>query len=313
MARMSRLDGNARGIYAMIALSALVHIVVFTIIGVSPFNKREMTIYSPPYSVSLVPGEYTGDFGEGGEGGEETEEAVKESVDKTEPVATGGIGLVKEPSKVKETKEPGGEKEKAKEVVKETTGDLNSAIEKIRKKVALDEEKKKRELEERERKSKEKHKNYDKDYAKAPSTGSPTGGGTKTGGGTPTGTRTPESGRPGGGSPFGTGDVYTPGGSGIGIPDAEFSAYYKELWKRVRAGWSVPDELLEKDLETVLGIRIEKNGKIVDVWTEKESGDDYFDETALRAVRMANPLPPLPEKYKESTIDVGIRFHSRKF
>ncbi|MBN1574869.1 MAG: cell envelope integrity protein TolA [Deltaproteobacteria bacterium] len=310
MARLSRLDGNAGGIYMMIALSAFVHVAVFVILGVSSFDKREMTIYSPPYSVSLVPGEYTGDFGEGGEEGNS---AVEESMDSLEPVATGGAGAIKEPSKTKEAKDSGGEKEKVEEVKKETTADLNSAIERIRKKVALDEERKKLESIARERESKEKLKSHDSDLAKAPDAGSPAGGGSKPGGRTPTGTRPPKSGKPGGGSPFGTSNVYTPGGSGMGIPDAEFSAYYKELWKRVRAGWSVPDELLEKDLETVLGIRIEKDGKIIDVWTEKGSGDDYFDETALRAVRMANPLPPLPEKYRENTMDVGIRFHSRKF
>ncbi len=310
MARLSKLDGNAGGVYATIALSAVIHVAVFVILGLSPFDKREMTIYSPPYSVSLVPGEYTGDFGEGGEEGDS---AVEESTDSLEPVATGGIGTDKKPSKTKKAEDSGGGDKKVEKVKKETTGDLYSAIERIRKKVASDEDKKKRESMMRERVSKDKHKNYNNDYARVPDTGSPTGGGTKPGGGTPTGTRPPKSGKPGGGSPFGTSNVYTPGGSGMGVPDAEFAAYYKELWRRVRAGWSVPDELLEKDLETVLGIRIERNGKIIDVWTEKGSGDEYFDETALRAVRIANPLPPLPEKYRESTMDVGIRFHSRKF
>ena len=105
MARLSRLEGNSGGIYAMIALSAVAHFAVFVFLGLSPFDKREMTIYSPPYSVSLVPGEYTGDFGEGGEEGESV---VEESTDSFEPVATGGPGTVKEPSKTEKAKDTGG-------------------------------------------------------------------------------------------------------------------------------------------------------------------------------------------------------------
>ena len=43
---------------------------------------------------------------------------------------------------------------------------------------------------------------------------------------------------------------------------------------------------------------------------EKRSGNRYFDESALRTVKKANPLPPLPEELRESSIEIGIRFHS---
>jgi len=316
MAKMSTLDRASVGIYAMIVVSALVHAAAFFFMGFSLFNDKDILISPPPYSVSLISGEYTGDVGEGGDEGE-VKDVVEENAGSTEPLATGGIEAIKAPSKVKETKDKakspktGSEKMKTDEVKKETTKDLASAIEKIRKKVTEDEKIKKREANERERKSKEKHKNHD--LAKAPVKGSPTGGGTKPGGGTSTGKRIPRPGSAGGGSPFGSENVYMPGGSGMGVTDAEFTAYYRDLWQRIRSMWSVPEELLEKDLETVMGIRIDRNGKIVDIWEEKSSGDEYFDETALRAVKMASPLPPLPLKYNESTMDVGIKFHSKSY
>ncbi len=318
MARMSNLDGTSMGIYAMIVVSALVHVAAFFFMGFSLFESNDISISAPPYSVSLVSGEYTGDIGEGGDEGE-VKDVVDVNTDSTTPLATGGIETIKETSKVKETKDKakdpktGSEKVKTDEVKRETTNDLASAIEKIRKKVNLSQEEKRKQAKERERKSKEKHKNYDSDLAKAPVKGSPTGGGTKPGGGTSTGKRIPKPGNAGGGSPFGNKDIYMPGGSGAGVPDAEFAAYYRDLWQRIHSMWSVPEELLKKDLETVMGIRIDRDGKIIDIWEEKSSGDDYFDETALRAVKMSNPLPPLPEKYRESTIDVGIKFHSKKF
>ena len=37
------------------------------------------------------------------------------------------------------------------------------------------------------------------------------------------------------------------------------------------------------------------------VWTEKPSGNTFFDQSALRAIAKANPLPPVPEGYGEES------------
>ena len=39
----------------------------------------------------------------------------------------------------------------------------------------------------------------------------------------------------------------------------------------------------------------------------------YFDESALRTVKKANPLPPMPEAFRENGLEVGIRFRSAEF
>jgi len=49
---------------------------------------------------------------------------------------------------------------------------------------------------------------------------------------------------------------------------------------------------------------------MTDIYLEKRSGNTYFDNSALRAVTKSNPLPSLPEWFRESSLDVGIRFHS---
>lgn len=119
----------------------------------------------------------------------------------------------------------------------------------------------------------------------------------------------PAPGTSGGGSPFGSDNIYASGPTG-GVPDMEFAAYYNDIWKRIRSMWSVPEDLLDQDLETILGIRVARDGTIVDVWMEESSGNTYYDETALRAIRKANPLSPLPEKYTGASMDVGIRFNA---
>ncbi len=301
---ISEIDRPKGGVYLTIVISALVHVALFCLLGFFALNKNDITFYSPPYSVSLVPGVGGGVGGEGGE------EFVEEYIKKSEPVSVGGTEIIKTPSEEKNSKKEETKKEEKEvtkeEVKKETTKDLESVIESIRKKVELDEEKKRKEEKEHELLTKEKLK---EDVAKT----SPAGGGATTGGGSPSGTRSPLPGSPGGGSPYGSDNVYSSGGSGMGVSDMEFQDYYNKVWKRIKSMWAVPEDLLDKDLETVLGIRISRDGKILDVWMESASGDSYFDDTAERAVKKSDPLPPLPEKYSGRTLDMGIRFHSKKF
>ncbi len=127
---------------------------------------------------------------------------------------------------------------------------------------------------------------------------------------TPGGTGTPAPGKSGGGNPYGYDNVFNAGGSGRGVPDPDLSAYYNEIWKRIRSLWAIPEGMNTGNLSTVYGIRIDRQGRIVDVWKEDGSGNGMFDDSALRAIKKADPLPPIPDKYTDATMDVGIRFHS---
>ena len=64
----------------------------------------------------------------------------------------------------------------------------------------------------------------------------------------------------------------------------------------------------DKKPEAIIAIRIKRDGEIVKVWTEKSSGNTYFDQSALRAIAKSNPLPPVPEGYGEEYFELGIRF-----
>jgi TonB family protein len=99
------------------------------------------------------------------------------------------------------------------------------------------------------------------------------------------------------------------GGEGGG--DAKVNAYYREIWLRIRAQWALPGGMLPKEpLESVISIMILRTGAVTEARFEKASGNRYFDESAMRAVHKANPLPPLPVWLNGSSLNVGIRFHS---
>lgn len=100
------------------------------------------------------------------------------------------------------------------------------------------------------------------------------------------------------------------GGASSGILNIKFKLYYNLIWERIRSGWVLPEGALggKKNLETIIAIRIAKDGQIEDIQFEKKSGNPYLDESAFRAIKKANPLPPLPAGFEGSQFDVGVRF-----
>ena len=55
--------------------------------------------------------------------------------------------------------------------------------------------------------------------------------------------------------------------------------------------------------------KIMKNGEIRDAKVEISSGNEGLDRLALDAVLKSNPLPPLPEGFRENYIGIHIWFN----
>jgi colicin import membrane protein len=100
------------------------------------------------------------------------------------------------------------------------------------------------------------------------------------------------------------------GGASSAVMSIKFKIYYNLLWQRIHSVWVLPEEVLggKKNLETIIAIRITQDGQIEDIQFEKRSGNPYLDESALRAIKKANPLPPLPSGIGADKFDVGVRF-----
>ena len=103
----------------------------------------------------------------------------------------------------------------------------------------------------------------------------------------------------------------SPPSAGDGDMDAKVRAYYAMIWSRIKSGWSLPAGILPGDaLETVIDVTILRSGTVTDVNFEKRSGNRFFDDSAMKAIRKASPFPPLPAWVGEASLGVGIRFHS---
>ncbi len=88
------------------------------------------------------------------------------------------------------------------------------------------------------------------------------------------------------------------------------NAYYALIWSRIKSQWALPRGILQSDnLEAIIDVRILRDGTVNRLGIEKSSGNRYFDESALRAVRKAT-FPALPAWIQDTSAEFGIKFHS---
>jgi TonB family protein len=93
--------------------------------------------------------------------------------------------------------------------------------------------------------------------------------------------------------------------------NAQTKEYIGVVWSRVKNNWTMPQALLPKEnIETIIDVKISRSGALEHMGFEKRSGNRYFDDSALRAVKKSSPFPPLPYWIMDKNIEIGIRFHS---
>src|SRR3990170_5684455 len=105
---------------------------------------------------------------------------------------------------------------------------------------------------------------------------------------------------------------FTPGlpvvsGPVVNIPDFQYDYYLGLIRNKIDNRWSQP-VTYHQVKQTLVEFIIRRDGKIDNVRVAESSGDSYFDQTAVRAVSLSNPFPPLPRGYKEDFLKVRYRF-----
>ncbi|MFQ5900243.1 MAG: TonB family protein [Thermodesulfobacteriota bacterium] len=98
--------------------------------------------------------------------------------------------------------------------------------------------------------------------------------------------------------------------SGSKLLDIRFENYYMKIWERIQGAWILPENIPGdlSGLETIVGISIGKDGRVLKKRIEKGSGSAIYDKSTLRAIEKSDPLPPLPEGFRGNAFAVGIRF-----
>jgi TonB family protein len=89
-----------------------------------------------------------------------------------------------------------------------------------------------------------------------------------------------------------------------------YSYYLVMVQRKIASFWEpLPGiDQQKEEVAAVVRFRIEKDGAVQSSYIEEPSGIVLFDNSALRALRRALPLPPLPQEFPDDHLIIHLRF-----
>jgi len=104
-----------------------------------------------------------------------------------------------------------------------------------------------------------------------------------------------------------------------GLEDGERAAqeelhrWLEDVRSRINSRWSVFGDRSQVSRPTEIGVKIDDNGRLIDATVNQSSGNQVFDQSALRAVFQADPFPAVRPEVREQIRKAGglaLRFAS---
>jgi len=97
------------------------------------------------------------------------------------------------------------------------------------------------------------------------------------------------------------------------VPHFKFPFYQAQIERRISTFWSPPPMTGGSENQvTIVSFQLSRSGQIQEPKIEKSSGNSYYDQTALRAIYEADPLPPWPQGFHETSLKIYFRFELAK-
>ncbi|MFQ5639346.1 MAG: energy transducer TonB [bacterium] len=94
----------------------------------------------------------------------------------------------------------------------------------------------------------------------------------------------------------------------LDVDEFPFSYYLALLQSRIQANWEPPFRTAAVVRKAVIYFKVHRSGQIANIVIESSSGERLFDQAAIRAVTLANPLPSLPVDFPLRSLGVHFEF-----
>jgi len=94
----------------------------------------------------------------------------------------------------------------------------------------------------------------------------------------------------------------------VGNTDPTLAYYFVLVQDKITGNWTPPKMGPGTTASVNVSLRILRSGQVRDLAVDASSGDPILDDSALRAVRLSTPLPPLPPLFKAETLYLPLRF-----
>jgi TonB family protein len=102
--------------------------------------------------------------------------------------------------------------------------------------------------------------------------------------------------------------MVTETGVTVGNTDPALAYYFVLIQDKITSSWTPPKMSPGTTASVSLALRILRSGQVRDLIVGSSSGDRLLDDTAVRAVALASPLPPLPPLFKAESLSLELRF-----
>ena len=89
------------------------------------------------------------------------------------------------------------------------------------------------------------------------------------------------------------------------VNNTEMEQYTRLAWKSIKNNWYPPTSSFEKS--AILGITVDRQGKLVKCSIIKSSEDENFDNSLIEAAKKAKYMP-LPKNFIEDKVDLSLEF-----
>lgn len=96
------------------------------------------------------------------------------------------------------------------------------------------------------------------------------------------------------------------GGGSAFDQDFEYAYYAQQMLGRIHQHWQRTP--VQGTAVVIVRFTILKDGSVHDVEVEQSSGLSVLDRGAMRAVMLADPMPPLPNSYPRDRVGLHLRF-----
>ncbi len=84
--------------------------------------------------------------------------------------------------------------------------------------------------------------------------------------------------------------------------------YKIDIYETIKNNWSYPAQD-DKSLAAIIELTVKNNGTILKTRMTQRSGNERFDQSVLKAIKLSDPLPPFPEGYRKTHEEIEINFN----
>lgn len=94
----------------------------------------------------------------------------------------------------------------------------------------------------------------------------------------------------------------------VGNTDPALAYYFVLIQDKITGNWTPPKMNPGTTASVSLFLRILRSGQVRNLAVGSSSGDRLLDDSAVRAVGLSSPLPPLPPLFKAEALSLDLRF-----